>query len=136
MANISLKNFFDAIRGRYNDEANKVEVTGSKVEIVNDGNTAVSIPAGSYTSVSIEPAYDYRQVEIGFREENNESFPLRVRVEPRTSAGSKMDDISLMNETNFRGSFRNDAIGERVLVIFNNDDTVSRSIVKYVAGVR
>ena len=43
MAFISLRNLFDAIRGRYNGEANLVQLTGSNVEI---GGVSFAVSGG------------------------------------------------------------------------------------------
>ncbi len=51
MANITLRNILDAIRGKYNDEPNLVQLTGSNMELygatINDRPDADTVPAGA-----------------------------------------------------------------------------------------
>ena len=64
MAFISLRNLFDAIRGTYNGEANKVQVTGSSLaEQQNEGHAVVGVHtfAANIQAVEIYHSETYSQ---------------------------------------------------------------------------
>jgi len=68
VAFISLKNLFDAIRGRYNDEPNLVQVTGSDMEyygaVIGDRPDANTVSKGA-TFTIVDDKLDQNWISDG-----------------------------------------------------------------------
>lgn len=96
MANITLKNFFDAIRGNYNGEPNKVQVSGRNVEeiVVFD---SLAVTDTEYRSSSTLDLSKYNSFSIMARMSLDQDIHVRLVSHdgaPDTRLTQVWDDVA------------------------------------------
>ncbi len=108
MANITLRNILDAIRGKYNDEPNFVQLTGSNAEIgkikTDQTETLDSAPVTrtitlTETPVSLNSKANLKQLTV-----RNTDTVIRARVgetgmTPANGKGFAVEPLAIWQET-------------------------------------
>lgn len=121
------------------DGAAAVSLTGSKVTLVDDAIAGTTIAAGSFSVFDIVAnGNEFKQIEAGLREASSQVFPHKVVLENRLYAsGVGIGNVDIIpTQTANTGNGRVECRSNRPRIVYYNNDTVARNVIRYAAGVK